>query len=357
MKKCTQCGAVLDEDAKFCTSCGCKITVNSTVTHKSVHTENVPKKGKNSNGNNRKNILGVIAIVAVIAIVTAGAGAYQIVIKPSIEQANDYKQAVAFAAAKDYEQAADIFDYLGNYKDSEQKWAETKLDYANSYINAEEDFDLNFNNAKEILKEVEKRQDALDEYGKRRFTDLKEQCENYEKAAEYMENGSYSDAKSLLREMNTCTAVDEMIKQCENEEAANQWSSSLYGYNEYDYGEDGSDDFISPDGYDDDYEELEEESEEENDSFIFPNSSDEYLSASDVKHLSKRDLSLARNEIYARHGRLFTSEKLQNYFDSMDWYDGRYEEVTDDELSQVEKDNIKLIQKYESKKGGSYSWK
>lgn len=93
------------------------------------------------------------------------------------------------------------------------------------------------------------------------------------------------------------------------------------------------------------------------DDYIISYSSDEYLTDSDLEDLSSRELSLARNEIYARHGRLFQSESLQEYFDGMDWYDGRYEEVTDDELSKIERENIKLIKEFEEDNGGSYSWK
>ena len=63
---------------------------------------------------------------------------------------------------------------------------------------------------------------------------------------------------------------------------------------------------------------------------------------------------MARNEIYARHGRLFIDEELQNYFDSCSWYEGYIEPEDFDEkseLSKCERKNAKLILKYEKKKG------
>ncbi len=34
---------------------------------------------------------------------------------------------------------------------------------------------------------------------------------------------------------------------------------------------------------------------------------------------------MARNEIYARHGRKFKDKTLQKYFDEKSWYEGEYE--------------------------------
>jgi hypothetical protein len=87
------------------------------------------------------------------------------------------------------------------------------------------------------------------------------------------------------------------------------------------------------------------------DGSILPDSSTRPLTDSDLADI-KDDadlLQLARNEIYARHGRIFTTQKLIDYFESTDWYEPRIEpdDFSDDMLSQIEKDNIKLIQKYE----------
>lgn len=43
------------------------------------------------------------------------------------------------------------------------------------------------------------------------------------------------------------------------------------------------------------------------------------LKKSDLEDLSKSELRLARNEIYARHGRRFQDQELQDYFDSQEW--------------------------------------
>ena len=62
---------------------------------------------------------------------------------------------------------------------------------------------------------------------------------------------------------------------------------------------------------------------------------------------------LARNEIYARHGRIFEDEGLNNYFNRQTWYVGYQtaEEFDDAELSDVERKNLDTIVKYEKENG------
>ena len=74
------------------------------------------------------------------------------------------------------------------------------------------------------------------------------------------------------------------------------------------------------------------------------------LSASDLYGLSKDQLRIARNEIYARHGRMFNDASLQAYFNSKSWYRGTIAPSNfrdDSMLTKLERDNIKLIQSFE----------
>ncbi len=83
--------------------------------------------------------------------------------------------------------------------------------------------------------------------------------------------------------------------------------------------------------------------------YVIPASSSRRLTESDFAGLSNRQLELARNEIYARHGRKFHSQDLQEYFNSKSWYRGRYEpeEFSETLLSEIEKYNIELIKAHE----------
>jgi hypothetical protein len=57
-------------------------------------------------------------------------------------------------------------------------------------------------------------------------------------------------------------------------------------------------------------------------------------------------LRILRNTVFARHGRKFKSEDLQEYFSAKDWYNPKYDDV-DHLLNSYEKKNIAFIQKYE----------
>ncbi len=94
------------------------------------------------------------------------------------------------------------------------------------------------------------------------------------------------------------------------------------------------------------------QTQEESD-YIFEQSSSEYLSRSDLEGLTEQELSYARNEIYARHGRRFQDAGLQSYFDSKEWYSGTIdpEDFTESMLNEYEKANTELILEYEKDRG------
>lgn len=70
------------------------------------------------------------------------------------------------------------------------------------------------------------------------------------------------------------------------------------------------------------------------------------LNDEDLKDLDKAQLRLFRNAIYARHGRTFKSEDLQSLWECYNWYE-KNPNYSDDLLTEVDKYNIELIQKYE----------
>lgn len=86
------------------------------------------------------------------------------------------------------------------------------------------------------------------------------------------------------------------------------------------------------------------------DYMILPESGSRYLTYDDVVGLDKGTLRLARNEIYARHGRKFQTEDLNEYFSKQPWYYGYLsaEEFDDAILNEYEKANLDLIKAAES---------
>ena len=83
--------------------------------------------------------------------------------------------------------------------------------------------------------------------------------------------------------------------------------------------------------------------------YILPESNVRLYTSVELAGLDKATLRLARNEIYARHGRRFNSPDLQAYFDSKPWYNGTIAPADFDNnvLNSFELANIKLIESLE----------
>ena len=60
---------------------------------------------------------------------------------------------------------------------------------------------------------------------------------------------------------------------------------------------------------------------EDSNGYILPDSDSRKLKKSDLAGMTAQQLSYAKNEIYARHGRVFKSSELQDYFNEKDWYE------------------------------------
>lgn len=91
--------------------------------------------------------------------------------------------------------------------------------------------------------------------------------------------------------------------------------------------------------------------------YILPESDTRYYSESELSALSDYELYLARNEIYARHGREFNNQDLQNYFKNKDWYTARYSPESFDSivtLNDYEKKNADAMLAIEKRRGSSY---
>ena len=90
-----------------------------------------------------------------------------------------------------------------------------------------------------------------------------------------------------------------------------------------------------------------------NNEFILPDSSVRVLDKSELAGFSAEQCRLARNEIYAKHGRMFDDAGLQNYFNSRSWYHGTIpaKQFNDNILSDIEIQNRNLIIAFEKEMG------
>lgn len=87
-------------------------------------------------------------------------------------------------------------------------------------------------------------------------------------------------------------------------------------------------------------------------------SSTRYYDRSELESMSVSDLYYARNEVFARHGRMFKRSDLQSYFDSQDWYERKYTpeewESMPNQLNDYEYKNTLLMREVEADKGSPY---
>lgn len=86
--------------------------------------------------------------------------------------------------------------------------------------------------------------------------------------------------------------------------------------------------------------------------YIVNGSDNHKLTEAEVSGLTKDELRLARNEIYARHGLMFQAQDLQEYFGRQYWYNpsipsGQFDENI---LNSYEKENLQLLKRLENRK-------
>lgn len=87
--------------------------------------------------------------------------------------------------------------------------------------------------------------------------------------------------------------------------------------------------------------------------FVIYDSDSRYITAADLALLTQEQLRLARNEIYARRGRLFKDAYLQDYFNQKSWYQGTIspDAFRETMFNDYERANAYFIADYERLKG------
>jgi serine/threonine protein kinase len=75
----------------------------------------------------------------------------------------------------------------------------------------------------------------------------------------------------------------------------------------------------------------------------YPEASTRQLTPADLSPLSKEQLKIMRNEIFARHGYIFQTQAMKEYFQATPWYYPQFDDVSH-LLTPIEQYNIQLIQ-------------
>lgn len=84
--------------------------------------------------------------------------------------------------------------------------------------------------------------------------------------------------------------------------------------------------------------------------YILPDSAARLLTRSDVADLTWEQCCLARNEIFARHGRIFQTPQIAAYFEAQSWYHGTVPGASFDNnsLTPTERANADFLANYET---------
>jgi len=103
---------------------------------------------------------------------------------------------------------------------------------------------------------------------------------------------------------------------------------------------------------------VEEVAESDTSEYLLPDADSRYYSREELEQLGFDNLRLARNEILARHGRIFETEDLNSYYSSKSWYHPQYtSDEFDPQMDQIlnayEKANIEEIKKIENGEGAA----
>lgn len=90
---------------------------------------------------------------------------------------------------------------------------------------------------------------------------------------------------------------------------------------------------------------------------IMPQTYSQYITEDDLSVFSNSELRLIRNEIFARHGRIFYDEELSGYFGGKAWYNPMYspdqfDANMDQYLTACELANLDVIISYENSRAG-----
>lgn len=73
----------------------------------------------------------------------------------------------------------------------------------------------------------------------------------------------------------------------------------------------------------------------------------------DLSPLTAKELTYLRNSVYAKHGYVFNSQELNNYFKQISWYHPDAS-VTAAALNSVERVNVEFIKNYQERNGKTY---
>lgn len=287
---CQECGSKIPEGSLFCTECGTPVNNGYTENTEAPVTE-VIQVPCPAPKPKKKSRKGLLVIVVLLCVILLGGGIAVVVISNVPERIQEVYDKV-----------------IGNRAGQE-----------------------------DIPKEAEKEQEQP--AGTSTETQQPEETVLFKDAQQTEENGQ--------AEVEQNTELPEAEEQSTTD-AASSGEVVLFRGDNYD---ENYEERIKDGKYEDEDEDEETVSEQED--YLLPDSDKRMISKKELEGFDAEQCRIARNEIYARHGRKFNDQELQEYFDGCDWYEGTIEadKFQDSVLNDYEVANRDTIVKYEKEKG------
>lgn len=347
--RCVSCGAAIKEGFSFCTQCGTPVTVD----------KNVQEFGHSNRSKSKKTGKIIIIFIVIIILLLAGFAAYYFTDKNGLHGRNKEKNPES--------------SYNKKASEDEINPAEAEQESEIEEINADDSDDgdvvdiiskitnecnrivetISLGNYDETM--VQKGITAYSDSGNIAAVLADKNCDdyNYARSFYYVDNTLvyaefigidshqlYFDNHKLIRWRYCAEALDHknaINYDRENTASYMQWERRAL---------EDSDELMS---------QWENAGQDENGvkDYMLPGSDSRYVSQSELADFTAEECSIARNEIYARHGRKFKDEGLQNYFGQFDWYvpSIESEDFQESMLNEYEVANRDLIVAYEKEMG------
>lgn len=377
--KCSKCGKEIIEGTRFCTGCGTPVAAMQTTeetapvkqnneeieseNNSKVDTQEVAKQDKKTSKKKSSVepwmvVVIVISIVLIIAAAIIGLVAFDIISIPGLTSGKSSTRDIDYRDEEetDFEDEEDI-----DKKDDEN----LKDSNDDSSALEEADEDAKDNSADATVDEAPIEETALEDDASNEEEGNTGKLAKVEKQETKKPLYSEEELLRLAEIYYICNGG--MVRDDRRVLSIDSVDGNIYTLQVYDDMEDhtatlewyyidittGKGENFSGDAVDFTEYENYELDEILADYYVIPDSDSRKLDTSDLDGLTEEQIKIARNEIYARHGRMFRNMELQNYFDSMNWYVGIYQpdEFKDSWLNEYENYNKDFIAKYEKKKG------
>lgn len=397
---CPNCGSPLEEDALFCTNCGSKIEPpeqEKMYSDEPVEPVDVPPYAQPITGQGRekppkKSKTGLIVMIVIIAVlcvaIIAGAVVFVLMQRNKSQKVNAFKDVVeSFEEILENSNYSSIEDEVNelmmrcedaieeksvkNFEGLEQEIEDMKENLQNiaSQVSSLEDLK---NTYQTMVDEQYYVPDDLKQYVDDIFSNLQnaidngagDQLENFKSQMEEMIEGLAQKDKELVDSlMNSVNSIDLSEAEADEKSAlesyvkeigqlmeSENYKQAVESAQEYaEYASQVANSIRQRQEESRRQSEEEAQKQQEASAYICPGSNSRYLTEADLAGLTDWQLLLARNEIYARHGRKFDDPNIRAYFESKSWYRGTVDpdSFSTSVFNEYELANIEFIKEHE----------